>query len=211
MKKLTIVALLSGLMIQPAWSDDFYDFPAVDDYAGKFYGGVDLASASYGGSFYPSSTGIRIAAGYNILSTLAIEVGYAMLSSSSNNCSYGCGYGGYGYGYSYYPYPPPPMSSYSFNSSSLQIAAVGSYPISDAFSIFGKFGFDNNSMNYASTDMNGNNLPTISGSQHNRLYGFGGQYNVGGGVVIRAQYEDLGNVAPSIGMRMISIGGVYNF
>ena len=213
MKKLAIVVLLSGFVVHPVWADDFYDFPVLDDNAGRFYAGADMVSATYSGSFFPSTAGLRITGGYNFSAAFAIETGYAILSNTSNNCNYGCGYGG-GYGYGgYNNYPPQYASyaSYAFNASSLQIAAIGKYPLSDAFSIFGKIGFDHNSMNYASTDNNGNNLPTISGSQSNRLYGIGGEYNMGEGIVLRTDFEDLGNVAPGVGMRMISLGGVYNF
>ena len=215
MKKRVIVALLSVVASFTAVADDFYDYPAPDDNAGKFYAGLDMASASYGGSFYPSTTGLRIAGGYNFTPVLAIEAGYAMLSSSSNNCNYGCGYGGYGgYGYGGYGYGgyyPQPMASYSFNASSLQLAAVVTLPVSDAISLSAKFGMDRNSMSYDSTDNNGNNLPTISGATSNRMFGVGAQYNLGGGFVVRTQYEDLGNLVPGVGMRMISLGGVYNF
>ncbi len=215
MKKRAIVVLLSAVVSFSAVADDFYDYPAPDDNAGKFYAGLDMASASYGGSFYPSTTGLRVAGGYNFTPELAIEAGYVMLSSSSNNCNYGCGYGG-GYGYygggGYYGYPyAQPMASYSFNVSSLQLAAVATLPVSDAISLSAKFGMARNSMSYDSTDNNGNNLPTISGSTSNRMFGVGAQYNVGGGFVVRAQYEDLGNLVPGVGMRMISLGGVYNF
>ena len=222
MKKLTLSALLFVLVSLPALADDFYDYPETDDYSGLFYAGADIASATYGGSFFPSTTGIRLDAGYNITSLFAVEAGYAMMSSTSNSCNYGCGYGS-GYGYGYYNgygspgyYNPgygyaPPLASYSFNSSSIQIALVATYPISDEFSISAKFGFDNNSMSYDSTDNAGNPLPTLSDSQSNHLYGIGGQYNLGDGVVIRGQYEDLGYITTGVDMRMFSLGGVYNF
>lgn len=212
-KKLAIVALLSASMTCPVMADEysnpFDSFPVSTDNSGKFYLGVDLASASFGGSIYSSTSGLRIVGGYNITSMFAIEAGYAMLSSSSNNCNYGCDYGGYGYGYGY-GYPPT-LASYSFDTNSLQIAAVGTYPINDAFSISGKLGLDRNSMSYSSTDNAGNNLPTISGSKSNRMYGIGGQYDMGSGIIIRMQYENLGELVSGIGMRMISLGGIYNF
>jgi hypothetical protein len=212
MRNLVSVVLLSTSMTCPAIAGEFDDFdgsPVSTDVSGKFYIGADFASASFGGSNYPSTSGLRVVGGYNFTPMFAVEAGYAMLSSSSDNCYYG-GYGyGYGYGYSY-PYPPT-LASYSFDTNSLQIAAVGSYPINDAASVSLKLGMDRNTMNYSSTDNSGNPLPSISGSKSNRMYGIGGQYNVGSGIVIRLQYEDLGELVPGIGMRMVSIGGAYNF
>jgi hypothetical protein len=220
-KNLVAIALLSASMTGQAIADefenDFYGSSASSDISGKFYAGMDLAYATFGGSIYPSTAGLRIVGGYNITSMFAVEAGYAMLSSSSNNCDYGgCGYGGYGYGYGGYGYGygygyPPTLASYSFDTNSLQIAAVGSYPINDAASVSLKLGLDRNTMNYSSTDNSGNPLPSISGSRSNRMYGIGGQYDVGDGIVIRMQYEDLGELVSGIGMRMISLGGIYNF
>jgi hypothetical protein len=218
MKALATISLVSLLVACSAQADEFDAFFDPADNAGKFYAGVDLATATYGGSIYPSNSGLRIAGGYNVTSIFAIEAGYAMLSNSNsssnnNNCGYGCGYGG-GYG-GYGGYPgygyPMPLASYAFDTSSLQIAAVVNYPIIDGFSISGQLGFDHNSMNYASTDNNGNSLPTISGSHSNLMYGIGVQVNMGDGIDFRAQYENLGYLAPGIGMRMLSIGGIYNF
>lgn len=209
MKRLAALPLLTALTLCPAMADEFDGYPDATDNAGKYYFAVDLASATYGGSVYPSTSGLRLAGGYNFTSMFSVEAGYAMLSSSSDNCAYGCGYyGGYGYyGYGY----PVPLASYSFNSSSLQVAGIVNFPLSDAFSLSGKLGYAYNSMSYESTDSNGNSMPTISGSQSNRLYGIGAQYGLGGGIVFRAQYEDLGKLLPGIGMRMMSIGAVFNF
>ena len=213
MKKLSLSILLSALVCLPALADDFYDYPPTDDYSGRFYAGIDLASATYGGSFFPSTMGFRLNAGYNITSLFAVEAGYAMMSSTNNSCNYGCNYGsGYnnGYGNPYYGYTPP-QNTYSFNTNTIQIALTGTFPISDAFSLSGKLGFDNNSMTYDSTDNLGNPLPTLSDSRSNHLYGFGMQYNIGDGAVIRALYEDLGYITTGVDMRMFTLGGIYNF
>lgn len=206
-KKIAAILLLSAFILCPAMADGFDGYPDATNNAGKYYFAVDLASATYGGSVYPSTAGLRLAGGYNFTSMFSVEAGYAMLSSSSDNCAYGCGYYG---GYGYYGYPAT-LASYSFSSSSLQVAGIVSFPVSDAFSISGKLGYACNSMSYESTDSNGNSLPTISGSQSNRLYGIGAQYSLGGGILFRAQYENLGKLLPGIGMRMMSIGGVFNF
>ena len=220
MKKLTLSILLSALVSLPALAGDFYDYPETDDYTGRFYTGVDIASANYSGSIYPGATGFRLNAGYNITSLFAVEAGYAMMSSTNNSCDYGCGYGsGYGNGNGYYTpgyYNPgygyaPPLNTYTFNSNSIQIALIANYPVGDEFSITAKVGFDNNTMSYDSTDNNGNALPTISDSRSNPLYGIGGQYNFGDGIIIRGQYEDLGYITTGVDMRMISLGGIFNF
>lgn len=218
MKKLALFVLLSNLISFSVRADDYYNKSTSDGYAGMFYAGVDIASANYGGTFFPSTTGINFLGGYNITSQLAIEAGYAMMSSTSSSCNYGCGYGyggsgyynqgygnGYGYGYA------PPQSSYSFNTSTLQIALVATLPITDEISVSAKYGFDNNSMNYDSTDNVGNPLPTISDSQSNHLYGIGGQYNLGQGVILRLQYEDLGYITAGVRMSLYSFGGTFNF
>ena len=198
MKKIAIVALLSVCVTTPALADN----------SDKFYGAVDLGSASMtnnslinGSTTTPVSGAVRIAGGYNFSQNFAVEVGYAKLRSSGPQNSTVLGIG---------------TETQTGKGSSAQIAAVGILPLNDAWSLFGKVGLANNRTDYTLTSSYGANV-TGSGSSTSLLTGFGFQYNVNSKFTIRGQLESFGNnqigsgSGVTINTSMMSIGGVYNF
>ena len=198
MKKIAIVALLSVCVTTPALADN----------SDKFYGAVDLGSASMtnnslinGSTTTPVSGAVRIAGGYNFSQNFAVEVGYAKLGSSGPQNSTVLGIG---------------TETQTGKGSSAQIAAVGILPLNDAWSLFGKVGLANNRTDYTLTSSYGANV-TGSGSSTSLLTGFGFQYNVNSKFTIRGQLESFGNnqigsgSGVTINTSMMSIGGVYNF
>lgn len=198
MKKIAIVALLSACVATPALADN----------TGKFYGAVDVGSASMsnnslinGSTTGPTSGTIRIAGGYNFSQNFAVEVGYAKLGSSGSLNSTVLGLG---------------TETQTGKGSSVQVAAVGILPINDAFSLFGKLGLANNRTDYTLTSNYGANVAG-SGSSTSLLSGIGIRCNINSKFAIRAQIESFGNnqIGPGSGVRintsMMSIGGVYTF
>lgn len=198
MKKIAFVALLSACIATPALADN----------TGKFYGAVDLGSVSYsnanggptGTTAYPNPGAFRFAAGYNITSMFAVEAGYAMIGNSIIDSNFGAGV----------------TAQETLKTSSLQVAGLANYAINDTFGVFGKLGFANTKVDATLTSNVGVNA-ALSGSKTALLLGLGAQYNINKQFAIRAQYEDFGKVKvgaganSDVGIKMVSIGGAYNF
>lgn len=190
MKKIAFVALLSACIATPALADN----------TGKFYGAVDLGSVSYsnvnggptGTTAFPNPGAFRFAAGYNITPMFAVEAGYAMIGNSIIDSNLGGGL----------------TTQETVKSSSLQVAGVANYAINDTFGVFGKLGLANSKIDVTWTSSLGK-TGTVSGSKTALTFGLGGQYNINKQFAIRAQYEDFGKV--DVGIKMVSVGGVYNF
>lgn len=198
MKKIAIVALLSACVATPAW--------AVDN-TGKFYGAIDLgytalnnSSAINGSTWGPTPGTVRLAGGYNFSENWAVEVGYARSAKSTYNSTVlGIGNG-----------------AEVGQNSSLQVAAVGILPVSEAFSLFAKLGLANNRTDYTMTSNYGASVAGV-GSSTSLLTGIGVQYNINRKFALRVQSESFGHnqIGPGSGVRistsMTSIGGVYTF
>lgn len=199
MKKIAIVALLSACVATPALADN-----------SGFYGAVDLGSATFSNALggpksttsFPNQPSARLAGGYNVSSMFAVEAGYARFGGSTI-IAVAPGIGN---------------ANQTLSPSSVYFAAVGNYPINETFSLFGKLGLANSRIGYSYTDTLGNSSSQV-GSNTNLMYGIGGQYNINSKWGIRAQYENFGKVlvgigtypGENIGLKMVSIGGVYNF
>jgi len=102
----------------------------------------------------------------------------------------------------------------------LQVVAVGTFPISDKFELFGKLGLANSKFEdiYSYSDSFTSYSASISASKTNLTYGIGGQFNIGKRFGIRVQYQDFGKVTFAnctancdFGAKIISAGGVFNF
>lgn len=202
MKKSALAALvLTALVATPALADN----------SGKFYGALDLGSVTFNGANFGGLNGnttflnpgaFRFAGGYNITPMFAVEAGYTMVGDSTISSG---------------------VMQEALKSSALSVAGVGNYAINDTFGIFGKLGFANTKVDYTCTPAaNCAPVPTaVSGSKTNLTFGLGAQYNINKQFAIRAQYEDLGKVtlqkvyingtSADVSLKMISIGGVYNF
>ncbi|MDD2775431.1 MAG: outer membrane beta-barrel protein [Gallionella sp.] len=126
---------------------------------------------------------IRVGAGYQYKPNLAFETSYAALGS-------------------------PTQGGVTLTKlSAFQIAAIGSYPIADAFSLTGKLGLVS-----AMTDVN---TPGFTGTTSlNVSWGLGAQYTVSKQFTVRAQYENLGrfgNSTSPVKGSLLSAGVVMNF
>ena len=198
-EKIAIVALLSACVATPVSADN-----------SGFYGAMDLGSASLSNAVdgfrpatsFPNPLAARIAGGYNFSSMFAVETGYARFGGSTIVTAA----------------PGMANTNQTLSPSSVYCSAIGTYPINETFSLFGKLGLANSRIAYSYTDALGNSSSQV-GSNTNLMYGIGGQYNVNSKWGIRAQYENFGkvlvgigtNLGENIGLKMVSIGGVYNF
>lgn len=175
-----------------------------------FYAAIDLGKVSYSGTAsnydgneLPNPLMVRIGGGYRFTRHLGVEAGYALVGESAIKST------------------PAANVTESLKSTTLQLAAVGTYPINEAFGVFGKLGLSYTKLdyNYADTGINGSG----SGSKVNPMYGLGVQYNINKRHGIRAQYENFGKTGLSatysdgttatmdIGTTVISAGWVYNY
>lgn len=125
----------------------------------------------------------RVGAGYQYKPNLAFETTYAVLGS-------------------------PTVAGVTVTKlSALQIAAIGSYPVADAFSLTGKLGVVS-----AMTD---SATPGFTGTTSlNVTWGLGAQYAVSKQFSVRAQYENLGRFGTAASTSkgsLLSAGVVMNF
>jgi OOP family OmpA-OmpF porin len=160
--------------------------------ASGFFAAVDAqnwSASGGGGNITNPSTGYRIGGGYNFTQNWGVEVDYA---KSGDATQPGGG---------------------TLNASSTQLVGVGTYPINNMFSVYGKLGV-------ASNKVGGSNASgcTIC-STTSTAYGAGGVYNINKQFGVRLEYLHLGNMtgsgaggpATAVSANTTSLGLVYNF
>ncbi len=161
--------------------------PAMADNTGKFYIAGDYGTTSWtNNSLFPTPGNLTLAGGYNFSSQLAAEVGYTMFGDSTLT---------------------GPGGSATIKTSSFYAAAVGSFPINDQFSLFGKLGITSNKLDVTGV------LP-FSESKSGLMYGLGASYNLSGQTSLRAQYVSFGDYDSStapLKASIFSIGVAYTF
>lgn len=193
MKKISIAVLLSAFVAAPAMADNTGKFYVAGDYGSVSF--ENSMPSGFGGSPFPNSGAVRISGGYHFSPMLAVEAGYLMIGDSTVK-------------YNTY--------SDTTKNSALQIAAVGTFPVTPAFDLIGKLGMSMNS-NKLSDTLGVWNSSTSSTSL---MFGIGAQYNVNKKVSIRAQYEDFGKFTTNdgpippvtswdMGVSMVSVGVAY--
>jgi len=185
MKKTYIAILLSLTIATPALADN----------TSKAYIAADFGSATYSNvAEYPTSTNIiRIAGGYYINSSVAVEVGYTKFADVAlvNATSAG-----------------------RLSASTFQVAAVGIYPLNNQFDITGKLGISMNTVKDSGTLVNGSNPWSYPYSKTSLMYGVGAQYHMTRQFSVRAQYEyfgDMSGTSPAVTSSAISVGVAYIF
>jgi OOP family OmpA-OmpF porin len=165
--------------------------------------GADLGKASYSNTNVPPAGGfaattfanpgmIRIAGGYHFSPMLAAEIDYAKFGDSTLS------YAGVG--------------DATLAMHSVQIAAVGTYPLNPQFDLIGKLGFSSNTEKLTGTG----SFSTLnsSNSKTDLLIGIGAQYNLTSNASIRLQYEDFGkfdNYSEPVKASVFSLGITSNF
>jgi len=166
----------------------FIATPALADNTGKFYVAGDFGLATYSDlpPGWSNPNVIRIAGGFHFSPLFAVELGYSVFGDST------------------YYYGPAVTSA-----SSLQVAAVGSLPLSRQFDLIGKLGLASNAEDYS--DATGY---SASYSRSDLLFGFGAQFNINSQLSVRALYDSYGkfdNFFPPMTATSLSLGVVYNF
>lgn len=151
-----------------------------------FYAGIKLGQANYNYTNLTKNnpTAFGVLGGYSYNQNIAVEAEYADLGSFGNAGTAG-------------------------KSSAWGIAAVGSYPFNESFSLFGKLGI-------ASTSTK---ATPVVGASHtanktSATYGLGGQYNVNKSVGIRFGWDayKVGDAVTGTGTaNMYSVGAVFKF
>ena len=155
-------------------------FVAAPAFAADMYVGVKLGSAKNEVSgITESSSAFGVFGGYTIIQNLAVEVGYTDLGS---------------------------MAAGIIKLSTLELSAVGSVPINEQFSIFGKLGMANTAEKGSGLTVN-RSVATI---------GLGGQYKVAPTFGIRIGWDVYGfgddnTIFKTGASNLLSISGVFKF
>lgn len=154
-------------------------FAAAPAVAADMYVGVKAGSVSNKvNSINESTSSFGISGGYTINPNFAVEVGYTDLGS---------------------------MASGIVTITALEFSAVGSYPINEQFSVFGKLGMANTAEKALG----------LTGNRTAATYGLGGQFNVSPTVGVRLGWEHYGFGDGTTFFQgdssLVSLGGVFKF
>ncbi len=175
--------------------------PALADNTGKYYVAGDFGKMTYsnsnpGGADLSNPNVMRMSGGYHFSPIFAVEGGYAVIGDSTLNSSTG---------------------GATIKNAAVQVAAIGTYPVSDAFDLFGKLGVSINSIKASGTGST-SGLNANHSTSWSSMIGIGVQYNVNRQLGIRAQYErfagfTMSNNSQSWTVResLPSVGIVYKF
>ncbi|MEQ1814016.1 MAG: outer membrane beta-barrel protein [Candidatus Nitrotoga sp.] len=150
---------------------------------GQFYGAVDVGQGtlkdSCGGEL-PGETcddtdvAFRGALGYQAHPNVAAEVSFAQYGKTKFNS--------------------PGVGNVEAKASGFQLAAIGSYPVADAFSVTGKLGL---AITKGEIEVNviGFGSASFDDSTTSLVWGIGGLYNINQSIAVRAQYESIDKVS----------------
>lgn len=199
MKKIATSLLLTAAISSTAFAADQGAYIA-----------VDLGKVSYSddnGTAPPSPGSVRIGGGYHFNPYVGVEAGYSVIGDATTNNNLGGG----------------ASTSETMKASSFQISAVGTYSINDKFDLFAKIGAANTKLDYTASATITPTSGSGSATKTNLLIGIGAQYNIDKHFGIRASYEDFGKTnlvasyndgstgSANFGLKVFSVGGVYNF
>jgi hypothetical protein len=183
-----------------------------------FYANIDSGIYLYNNAPQSSSVGYRIGGGYQFNPHLGVEAGYSIIDdATSGDCVT-------------YIATLSTCPQETLSASSSQVVVVGTLPLGENHSLFGKLGWANTSLDYSYSytpcflvfcD------PTITGSGNatktNPMFGIGWQSSSSRPLYWRVLYENFGTIKmtinynnqPSttsdIGIKVISVGLVYKF
>lgn len=162
----------------------FVSVPAV---ATDIYAGVKLGSVNYGYSNVTNNgqAGLGLLGGFAINENFAVEAEYNSLGGFTGGAD-------------------------TVKGSSLGMSGVGSYPINEQFSLFGKLGIASTSLKITAP---GFSATTVTNT--GLTIGFGGQYNVSPSVGIRVGIDSykVGKkpTTTTASAGMLYVGGVFKF
>lgn len=139
-----------------------------------------------------TQTAYKLYGGYNFNKYFGVEAGYTDFGKSKN----------------VYRVSGTNVSL-DYKAQAIYAAAVGTLPLSDQFSLFGKLGVTAN--HASSTASAGSVSAQVSGNKSSALIGVGAAYNVTKNVAVALEYEDYGKTAEDAKAKMWSLGVRYNF
>lgn len=160
-----------------------------------FYAGVGLGQASLeldsGVNFDNDDTGFKLFGGYAFNKFIAVEAAY--LDGGAPDQALGGG------------------QRLEIELTGINVSAVGTLPITEAFSAFGRLGFTSFDVDAS----NGN--ATASGGDEEFAYGIGALYNINDAFTLRAEYEaiDISEIVDNSNVgadsTFLSLSGIYRF
>lgn len=169
-----------------------------------FYAALDAGQARYNISCAGTvacsntATAVRVTGGYQYTPNVAVEVSY----------------GDYGAATGSVVDPVLGLANAKIATSGLQLAAVGSLPLSNNFALTGKLGVASTSVKTSVTAAAG--VGGVTSTSTTLTAGIGVRYDLSKNVSLRAQYESLGNVkegasGQKFGLSLISAGVSFAF
>lgn len=157
-------------------------FVAAPAVAAGGYVGVNAGSAKIDLTGFDSTTSFGVFGGYAFNENFAAEVAYTNFGSKDY----------------------PAAGVMGVKSHAYSVSAVGSWPINEQFSLFGKLGF-------ATTTLEATGFASTSKSD--LTYGVGAQFNVNKQVGIRLGYDSykVSDSFTNANQNVMSIGALFNF
>lgn len=145
-----------------------------EQYIALNIGTAKYSNATLAGSAYPDPFSLDIIYGYRVLPNLAAEFGCTQFGNSvTEGTVRGVATKG------------------NILASSTHAAAVGYFPISPSFEVFGKAGF---TFNISQLNLTSANSSSVSGASGTSLYyGIGASYKLDEALSIQTQYENFGS------------------
>jgi len=169
-------------------------FSGMANAGGQFYGAVDFGQSTLNGfcdamagstTCKETDSAFRGSLGYQVMPNLAVEAGYGNYGTA---VATGGGL------------------TVEGEVTSLQVAAVGSYPIDKAFSVTGKLGIAMSTVK-ATASFRGRSASAEEDST-DLVFGAGVRYNLNDSIGIRGQFERINNDDPT---DLLSVGVIFNF
>jgi len=214
-KRITAATILS-LAMTSAFAGDWYvvgsvgqaqvkDFNKDDIDAGLV---SDLGVTGLASSIDDKDTGYKLQLGYKFTPNWAIEGGYIDLGESNYNANFTGSVipGG------------PGSANAEIKASGWNIAGVGTYPVNDQFSVFGKLGLIDAKVE-ANIGVTAGGLSaddSVSSTKWKTHWGVGASYNVNKQWGLRAEWERFNKLGDddTVGesdIDLLSVGVVFNF
>ena len=203
-KQITAATILSVAMAS-AFAGDWYGVGSIgqsktkDSFKSTFDSGLPAGGLT--SSMDDTDTGYKLQLGYKFTPNWAIEGGYVDLGKLNYNATY--------------TGPPAGNASGEVKAHGWNVAGVGTYPLNNQFSLFGKLGVIDAKIEGSLNDTNGNG-GSISKTKVKTNWGLGANYNVSKQWGLRAEWERFSKLGDSnsIGesdVDLLSVGLVYNF
>ncbi|GGY81771.1 hypothetical protein GCM10011613_28090 [Cellvibrio zantedeschiae] len=192
MKKQLLAACVLGAFTLPAMADNFYVLGDVGSGKVEVDAGDDY-------TFSKSDTSYSFGAGFDINKFFAVELAYRDLGSVSDRGSYTEA----GINYNYRD---------KTSATALQASVVGSLPISEDFSLFGRVGVAKIDVDYDSVETSGNSSWSDSDSESKTkaLLGVGASYKITPQIALRAEYSQFAKWDDTK-LSAVTIGATYHF